>query len=255
MGARRFSCTKPLQSRPSSPTVSPLPPIITEEPSTRTRNFYVHSGDVDPAAGGFEFISGCKGCSAIINGKRPVAHSSECRLRVMQQAPNSPKIAARVKRTVDKDHEFHAKNLEEEEEAKREKESPAAPMESATTAGDWSAGASRALVLVSASSGSPSVTPTSTPRNRGAEDPPGSEAVPQDSSTSAGADQDDFVDPLARPGGIKRLREEYPEDGYQTTEEANQQRINLVEDLVEAMEDDATKNITLGGEIRMRICE
>ena len=63
----------------SSPIVSPLPPIITEEPIKRIRNFYVTSKDVDPESGGFGFTEGCKGCSAIINGKRPVAHSHECR--------------------------------------------------------------------------------------------------------------------------------------------------------------------------------
>ena len=45
--------------------------------------------------------------------------------------------------------------------------------------------------------------------------------MPQDSSMSAGMEHDDSVDPLVRQGGIKRLGEEYPEDGYQTTEEAN----------------------------------
>ena len=99
---------------PSSfPVVSPLPPIITEEPITKIRNCYVYCGDVDPAAGGFGFTSGCKGCSAIINGKRPVAHSEAFRLEIMQQAPNNPKIAGRVKRPIDKAQEYHAKNLEE----------------------------------------------------------------------------------------------------------------------------------------------
>ena len=54
----------------SSPTVSPLPPIITEEPIERIRNFYVTSKDVDPANGGFGFTTDCKGCSAIIVGKK-----------------------------------------------------------------------------------------------------------------------------------------------------------------------------------------
>ena len=39
----------------SSSAVSPLPPIITEETITKIRNFYVYSGDVDPAAGGLGF--------------------------------------------------------------------------------------------------------------------------------------------------------------------------------------------------------
>ena len=95
----------------SSPTVSPLPPIIMEEPIEKIRNFYVTAKDVDPKFNGFGFTEGCKGCRAIVNGKPPVAHSSECRLRIMEQAPNSEKIAARVKRSLGKDQEFHAKNL------------------------------------------------------------------------------------------------------------------------------------------------
>ena len=92
----------------SSPAVSPLPPIVTEEPSKKVRNFFVYAGDVDPAAGCFGFTPGCDGCKAI-NGTRSVAHSETCRLKVMQQAPNNPKIAARVKRSVEKDLEAHAK--------------------------------------------------------------------------------------------------------------------------------------------------
>ena len=95
----------------SSPTVSLLPPIVTEDPIERARTFAVTSKDVDPASGGFGFTAGCKGCSAIINGKRPVAHSHECRSKVMEQAPNDAKIAARVKRAMSKDQEFHARNL------------------------------------------------------------------------------------------------------------------------------------------------
>ena len=134
----------------SSPTVSPLPPIITEEPIERIRNFYVTQKDVDPESGGFGFTDGSKGCSAITNGKRPVAHSHECRLKIMEQAPNSAKIAASVKRTLSKDQEFHAKNLENNEEAKRKRETPASA-ESTTMERDGSAGASRAQVGGSAS--------------------------------------------------------------------------------------------------------
>ena len=36
----------------------------------------------------------------------------ECRLRIMEQAPNNEKIAARVKRSLGKTEEFQAKNLE-----------------------------------------------------------------------------------------------------------------------------------------------
>ena len=92
-----------------------MPPIIMEEPVEKIRNFYVTAKDVDPKFNGFGFTEGCKGCRAIVNGKPPVAHSSECRLRIMEQAPNSEKIAARVKRSFGKDQEFHAKNLEKNE--------------------------------------------------------------------------------------------------------------------------------------------
>lgn len=68
-------------------------------------------------------------------------------------------------------------------------------------------------------------------------------------------EQDAPVDPLARPEGIKRLGEDYPEDGYQTTQEAKQQRIGLVENMIEAMEDETVKIATLYGELQMRICE
>ena len=74
----------------SSPIVSRLPPIITEEPIERIRNFYVTSKDADPANGGFGFTTDCKGCSAIINGKRPVAHSHECRLKNHGAGPEQP---------------------------------------------------------------------------------------------------------------------------------------------------------------------
>ena len=121
------------------------------------------------------------------------------------------------------------------DERSKKREVPAAPAEATTTSGDGSAGASRAQVGGSASSGSPAAAPTSASRKRGAEDPSGPEAVPQESSTNAGMEQDALVDPLARPGGTKRLGGEYPEDGYQTVEEAKQQEINLVENLVETM--------------------
>ena len=100
----------------------------------------------------------------------------------------------------------------------------------------------------------PAAVPASAPRKRGAEDPSGPEAVPQESSTNAGMEQDALVDPLARPGGAKRLGEEYPKDGYQAVEEAKQQKINLVEIFVETMEDETIKIATLDGKIQMRIC-
>ena len=60
---------------------------------------------------------------------------------------------------------------------------------------------------------------------------------------------------LARSGGTKRLAEKDPEDGYQKAEEAEAQRVDLVEDLVDAMEDEAVQIYTVNGEVQMRICE
>ena len=154
----------------SSPAVSPLPPILTEEPIKKLRNFYVYSGDVDLAAGGFGFTPGCDGCKAIVNGKRSLAHSETCKLKVMQQASSNPKIAARVKRSVEKDHEAHTKILEEGEERKKQKEASTIPTaESATPPAEGSAGAPRSQVGGSASSGSSDPSSGSAPRKRGAD--------------------------------------------------------------------------------------
>ena len=40
-------------------------------------------------------------------------------MKIMEQAPNDDKIAARVKRAMGKDREYHAKNLERNEEKKK----------------------------------------------------------------------------------------------------------------------------------------
>ena len=76
----------------SSPAVSPLPPIIMEEPVEKIRNFYVTAKDVDPRFSGVGFTEGCKGCRAIVNGKTPVAHSHDCRLRVMEHAQTMTRL-------------------------------------------------------------------------------------------------------------------------------------------------------------------
>ena len=153
----------------SSPMVSPLPPIITEEPIERIRNFYVTAEDVDPNSGGLGFTDGCKGCRAIINGKNPVARSPECRLKVMEQAPNNDKIAARVKRTVGRDQSFHARNLEKNF-GKRENEAHPPPVPVGVDGGG-NEGAPRAQVGGSASSASLSpAVPAQPSRKRGAGD-------------------------------------------------------------------------------------
>ena len=92
--------------------------------------------------GGFGFTEGCKGCRAIITGKNPVAHSPECRLKIMEQAPNNDKIAARVKRAMGKDREFHSKNLERNEEKKKKESEMQSSTEPATAEGSAAASAS-----------------------------------------------------------------------------------------------------------------
>ncbi len=94
----------------SDPEVSPLPPIVTEEPIKKIRGFHVYPRDVDPSLQGFGFTPDCDGCKATINGKRSVTHSLTCRLRVMEQAPNNANIAARVKKSLAKEVEHHSKS-------------------------------------------------------------------------------------------------------------------------------------------------
>ena len=58
-----------------------------------------------------------------------------------------------------------------------------------------------------------------------------------------------------RPERAKRLGEDHSEDEYQTVQESKQQRIGLIESVVEAMEDETVKIATLEGKLQMRICE
>ena len=124
---------------------------------------------------------------------------------------------------------------------------------------DESAGASRAQV--GGSSGSSSSAPASSPetRKRQAE----SQAEPEAAQERVQPDvtvPDVIADPLQDPmfssfGSAKRLGEEYPQDGYQTLQEAKQQRVNLVDVVVEAMEEATTKIRTLDSDLQMTICE
>ena len=50
------------------------------------------------------------------------------------------------------------------------------------------------------------------------------------------------------------MGEDYPEDGYQTVQETNHQRINLAEHMIGAMEDETVTIATLDGELQMDIC-
>ena len=76
--------------------------------------------------------------------------------------------------------------------------------------------------------------------------------------------QDDPPDPLARSGGTKRAAEGDPEgirwrtgaeDGRRQEYEAKEQRLNLVEDLVDTLEEEAVQVHTGNGGVQMRICE
>ena len=75
---------------------------------------------------------------------------------------------------------------------------------------------------------------------------------------------EDSSDPLARSGGAKRPAEKDPEasrwrtgaeDGYRKADEAKEQKLNLVEDLVDTLEEEAVQIHTGNGEVQMRICE
>ena len=169
----------------SSPAVSPLPPIIMEEPVEKIRNFFVTAKDVDPRFSGVGFTEGCKGCRAIVNGKTPVAHSRDCRLRVMEQAPKNDKIAARLKRIVSKDQDSHARSLERSEENKKKESEGQPPSVQTVVEGGSSETTSRTQAGGSSSSSGPSApaaAPVPSSRKRGAGDqldqasePPGSQ--------------------------------------------------------------------------------
>ena len=51
------------------------------------------------------------------------------------------------------------------------------------------------------------------------------------------------------------MGEEYPQDGYQTHQESEQQRINMVDAIVEAMEESTSTVKTLECELQMVPCE
>ena len=231
---------------------------------------------MDPNSGGLGFTDGRKGCRAIINRKNPVAHSPECRLKVMEQAPNNDKIAARLRRTVGRDRDFHSRNLERNEERKKRESEVQSPSEPAAMEGEGSEGASRAQVGGSASSSSPSPTaPVLTSRKREAGDQldqaresHGNQAGGTGSGEPAGSEvrQDALPDPLARLEGIKRSAEDDPAASHywrtgdevvpqSQEDEKKERRINLVEDLVDALEDEAVQVCIGNGEVQMRICE
>ena len=63
------------------------------------------------------------------------------------------------------------------------------------------------------------------------------------------------MEPLVRPERSKVSGEDHSEDEYQTVQESKQERIGLIESVVEAMEDETVKIATLEGKLQMRICE
>ena len=77
--------------------------------------------------------------------------------------------------------------------------------------------------------------------------------------------QDVLPDPLARPEGIKRSVEGDPEASRWRTgdevgpqsqqDETKERRLNLVEDLVDVLEEEAVQVCIGNGEVQMRICE
>ena len=115
----------------ATPEVTSLPPRSAEDPKIRdVRRFYVKPYDLDPVAGGIGFTDGCKGCRAIMFGAAKAAHENHCRHRVIKSAATDADVAARVKQTVDRDVEYHAKRLEAEKGAgKRRSEAETLPEE------------------------------------------------------------------------------------------------------------------------------
>ena len=115
----------------ATPEVTSLPPRSAEDPKIRdVRQFYVKPYDLDPVAGGIGFTDGCKGCRAIMLGTARAARENHCRHRVIKSAATNTDVAARVKQTVDRDVEYHAKRLEAEKEAgKRRSEAETLPEE------------------------------------------------------------------------------------------------------------------------------
>ena len=142
----------------------------------------------------------------------------------MEQAPNNDKIAARVKRTMGKDQEFHARNLERNEEKKKGENEVQSPPEPAMAEGEGSEGASRAQVGGSSSSSTPSsAVPAPSSRKRGAGDQldqaresPGF----QSSGTEASSPQEE---PLSRPSATKRPAEGEPEIRWRSGDESGPQ--------------------------------
>ena len=95
------------------PEVTQLPPRSPVEPTLKdVRQFYVKPYDLDPASNGIGFTDGCPGCRHIMLGARKAAHDDQCRHRVIKSAATNADVAARLKKAIDRDEEYHAKRLE-----------------------------------------------------------------------------------------------------------------------------------------------
>ena len=83
-----------------NPVGSPLHPRAVEEPMKVVQRFYVETRGLDPSGGGIGWTAGCKGCESISRGDRTqLAHSKDCRMRVIEKTASNPTTAARLKAT------------------------------------------------------------------------------------------------------------------------------------------------------------
>ena len=96
------------------PKGTPLPPMTAEEKLKKAKQFYVKKKDLDPAQDGLGWTPGCKGCESIA-GKHTtqLAHSDECRLRVIEKTKSNPVTAARLKASEQREKEYYSRTLDE----------------------------------------------------------------------------------------------------------------------------------------------
>lgn len=71
-----------------------------EESTKRAKKLHVKQKDLDPGSGGIGWTLGCKGCESIAGDHTTqLAHSEDCRLRVIEKTTSNPMTAARIKVT------------------------------------------------------------------------------------------------------------------------------------------------------------
>ena len=82
----------------SNPVGSPLPPRTLEEPMKVVKRFYAKTRNLDPSGGRIGWTAGCKGCEPISRGNvSQVAHSENCRMRVIEKTASNPTTVARLR--------------------------------------------------------------------------------------------------------------------------------------------------------------